>query len=417
VTQAPPRNATQAAGLALVLASCALFLAGGCAATWNPFKRPDPDAAPSGEGAVLRDGKLVKDAKPAPGTAAADLEAAKELYQKGEYKKAEGLFAKVADKTKNPPSMQEEARFFQADCRRLQARYPAAVDTYKQQLKDFPSGAYQKEALKQMFDIANYWLDETRDRMKAYDELRQGKRSMVMPAAFFHWDKTRPFMDQEGFALSTLEQVYLNDPIGPLGERALWFIGNVRFFHEDYRDADFYFGQIMKNYPNGEFAPKAIELSILCKQLCPGGPDYDGRKLSEARQLVDVAFRSYPDLASQKSEFLQRQVYTINLQQAAKDLGIARFYERTFHPGAAYFSYEIVRRRYPGTKYAEEATRRMAALHAGAQKELHAAPRTGPAGPPNPGAPAGPYVPGAALVAPAGGPPPGTLPPPASPGR
>jgi hypothetical protein len=42
-------------------------------------------------------------------------------------------------------------------------------------------------------------------------------------------------------------------------------------------------------------------------------------------------------------------------KQAEKDLKVAEFYERTNRPQAAYFSYDLVRRRYPGTASAEQA--------------------------------------------------------------
>jgi outer membrane protein assembly factor BamD (BamD/ComL family) len=392
VTQAPRQQGSEAcraktrrSAVAQCLAAGVLLLASGCATSWNPFKRPDPPA-PTGDGLVLRAGKLEKDSKPAPGTAGAELEAAKELYQKNEYAKAEKLFAKVAEDKKAKAQFQEEGRYFEGDCQRLQAHYPSAVATFKRQLKDFPSGAYQRKALQQMFDIANYWLDETREVMKARAEQKEGKRTLVMPVSFVHIDKTKPLFDLEGHAVATLEQVYLNDPTGPLGERALWYVGCVRYYHEDYLDADYYFGQIVKNYPNGEFAPKALELSIICKQMATGGPEYDGRKLAEARKLVDTAKSSYPELASQKSEFLYRQLATINLQQAAKDYEVARFYDRIRHPGSAYFCYEIVRRRYPGTRYAEAATKRMDVLRVQAEKELGktAAKTQAPAGGPAP---------------------------------
>ncbi len=45
--------------------------------------------------------------------------------------------------------------------------------------------------------------------------------------------------------------------------------------------------------------------------------------------------------------------------QAEKDLKTAEFYARTGHPTSAYFCYEVVRRRYPGTEQAKTATRRM----------------------------------------------------------
>src|SRR5262245_28818152 len=103
--------------------------------------------------------------------------------------------------------------------------------------------------------------------------------------------------------------------------------------------------------------------------MSTGGPDYDGRRVAEARILVDTALRTYPELAQKESGFLERQLGSINLQQAQKDFNTAEFYRRTGHPGAAFFYYEIVRRRYPGTKLAEEASERMEDVRAAAERE------------------------------------------------
>ena len=54
--------------------------------------------------------------------------------------------------------------------------------------------------------------------------------------------------------------------------------------------------------------------------MSTGGADYDGRKVAEARQLVATAMRAYPELASEKSGFLERQLAGINFQQAEKEL-------------------------------------------------------------------------------------------------
>ena len=56
------------------------------------------------------------------------------------------------------------------------------------------------------------------------------------------------------------------------------------------------------------------------------------------------------------------------MQQAAKDYEMAEFYRRRDHPCSAYFYYEIVRRRYQGTKYADLATERIRELGAELEK-------------------------------------------------
>src|SRR5262249_19419059 len=185
------------------------------------------------------------------------------------------------------------------------------ADTYQKVLSDFPSGAYRELANQRIFDIANFWLDDTRAQMEAERERKEGKRWFVMPASFVHFERTKPFLDEEGRAIEKLEQVHIHDPRGALGEKALFYLGSVKFYHEDYREADHYFYKLVTDYPNSALAPQALELAIICKQLSTGGSAYDGRRCVEARMLVDKALRAYPELAAKKDGFLKRQLVSI----------------------------------------------------------------------------------------------------------
>jgi hypothetical protein len=48
---------------------------------------------------------------------------------------------------------------------------------------------------------------------------------------------------------------------------------------------------------------------------------------------------------------------------------MAEFWRRTKHPGAAYFYYEMVRRRYPDTEYAKAAYERMLQIREKAEQD------------------------------------------------
>src|SRR5439155_4755337 len=91
---------------------------------------------------------------------------------------------------------------------------------------------------------------------------------------------------------------------------------------------------------------------------------YDGRKCAEALQLVHVAEATVPELTQnpEMAEKLTRARFAIRSQQAEKDFRTAEYYERTGHPGSAVFYYELVRRRYAGTRYSDLATDRQAHL-------------------------------------------------------
>jgi outer membrane protein assembly factor BamD (BamD/ComL family) len=344
-----------------------LVISSGCdTPSW--FRRDEP-APPIGM--VMRDGQLVPD--PNGGRGSPELAAAHELYRADQFSAAEKAFRKIADNTRNAPSVGEEARFYEAECLSKQDELPKACDTYHKMLIDFPAGTYRDQAVRRMFDIANYWLDDTRTEMAEYREKEEGKRMFVVPAVF-HLEKKKPWVDEEGRALQTLERVHLNDISGPLADKSLFLAGGVKFYRQDYKEADHFFSQLVEQHPNSPMAPQAIELAIISKHMSTGGADYDGRKVAEARIMVDTALRNYPQLAAEKNGFFERQIGSITFQQAQKDYQIGEFYRRTNHPGSAYFYYEIVRRRYPGTKWADLATDRMHELRAEVGRERSAEP-------------------------------------------
>jgi outer membrane protein assembly factor BamD (BamD/ComL family) len=315
------------------------------------FAKPPQAPPPPAETILLRADGIVAEPPPRPGSPQEQLAGAREHFRQGEYAKAEAVFKYLADKKKTPIAVAEEARYYQAECLRLQNKWPKAADVYADLLNKFPNTAYREQAIRHMYDIANFWLDDTRVEMEQTREKNEGKRWFV-PSHFVNFDGKKPLLDEEGRAIEKLEQVRYNDINGPLADQALFLAGSVKFFNQDYREADNYFSQIHEKHPNSPLAEKAVELAIISKHLSTGGADYDGRKVAEARKLVRAAFDNYPELANKKKDFLSRQLVGITLQQAEKDYKAAEFYKRTGHVGAAYFYYQMVQQRYPETPFA-----------------------------------------------------------------
>jgi outer membrane protein assembly factor BamD (BamD/ComL family) len=364
------RDRLQRALLLLLALAWSAGAATGCAGDrWRLFKRPDPLPPGPVDSLVLRGDSLVPDKSPVDAKTAETLAGAHELYRLGEYAKAEKAFHKLASNKKNPVAVAEEALFYEAECLRRQEKYPKAADTYAKLLNDFQSGVHRDQALHHMFEIANYWLEDTRKEMRARRDQREGKRQFVWPGPAFHWEKSKPLLDEEGRAVEKLEQITYNAIQNPLGEQALFMLGTIKNYREDYVDADYNFTRLVEMYPNSPYAPKALEMAIFAKHMSTGGAAYDGRKVAEARELVYKAQANYPELARSQNMFLDRQLIGITMQQAEKDYMIAEFYRRRGHPGAAYFYYEIVRRRYPGTPYFDKATERMHQLRHRLERE------------------------------------------------
>ncbi|HEY8505381.1 MAG TPA: tetratricopeptide repeat protein [Gemmataceae bacterium] len=343
----------------LPLVSGALFAtaAAGCARVERWLYPPPPTVA---DGLVLSGGE-IRSPEPVPPEVAADMAGAEEYYRREEFSGARRLYARVAEDTNAPPLVAEKARFYQAECYRLEGNYPRAAEAYTRMLQDFPTGVYREQACGHLFQIANYWLDDTREEMEQEREKLEGKRSFVIPAVF-HFEKSKPFLDAEGHALKALENVYLHDITGPYADKALWLIGYVHFYRGNYTEADYYLTQLIDLHKDSKLRPMAIELAIMAKNNSTGGPAYDGRKSAEALKLVHAARSSEPELATKRADFLDRQLLAITHQQATKDFETAEFYLRRGRPGSAYFYFEIVRRRYPGSKFAELATARMEEL-------------------------------------------------------
>lgn len=395
----PIRNAKRLAQRAgprrLCLLPCLfVLLSAGCASgqSWVPWRRDTGDYTPAVENTstwdklsfwkkreaipegpkdslVLgSDGKLEKDVYGLDPKAQADLDGARRHFQNKDYDKAEAIFGNISKAKKLPLPVVEEALYYEGESQRLQNNYRDAEATFKSYLKRFGHGQYAEQVNKKLFDIANYWLDDTRRVMQEYEEKREGKRTWVMPASFINWSKDKPTFDVEGHALGILEEVRLNDIRGPLGEKSLFYMATVKFFREDYRDADYYYTQLFENYPNSPLAPKAIKQAIICKQITNNGPAYDTRVLEECRKILDTYSRAYPQLQNDMA-WMDTQLKSINIQQAERDFGIAEFYRRTGHPGSAYFYYELVRRRYANTEYAKQAVEQMNYIRESAKAE------------------------------------------------
>ncbi len=343
-----------------------------------------------------------------------EFEAAKRLFDDKKYAQAEVLFHKIvhahadpewwefgplaskdpgsggdgnadAEKKKKKNSMRgkglnpvcEASIFYEAECQRLQKNYRSAVETYTKLLVDFPRNQYTPATCVGLFEIADHFLEPTRRQMDEYQEQIQGKRKFVMPAIYCHWDNDMPLLDAEGHATIILNTVRLHDIKGELGRKALLYLGTISFFRHDYKEADFYFTQLHQEYPNDKDAPRAIKQSVICKQLMTGGSVYDLRGVEESKKLLLTNVGAYQELAKDK-EWVEQQLTNINTQQADRDFRIAEFYRRTGHSASAYFYYELVCRRYPGSPYAEKAAKGKLEMKSKVEKE-HRAEDPGPA--------------------------------------
>ena len=286
------------------------------------------------------------------------LASADDHFSAGDYKKAQELYRDLADNRNNPTDLAEQARFMQAECRFARGQYPQAVDTYHKLLMDFPTGAHRRESCARMYEIADYWLNDFRDEL----EKRKDEPGVLgwRPAWKDPFDTKRPLLGQEGRTLEALDRVWTHDMMGPLADKALFWCGYVNYVRGNFQEADHFFSTLVEVHKESPLRPQAMAYAIQSKNSATGGADYDSRKCAEALQLVHVAEATVPELTQDPAMAakLTRAKFAIRSQQAEKDLRMAEYYERTGHPGSAVFYYELVRRRYAGTRYSDVAGER-----------------------------------------------------------
>jgi outer membrane protein assembly factor BamD (BamD/ComL family) len=327
-----------------------------------------------------------------------ELDVGRRLFEDGKYAEAERVFHKIASADDVPwwdfglfdrsgqvgaeakwetrrgkkmyQSVLEEAIFYEAECQRLQKNFRGAEETYTKLLVAVPHSQYVQRTCKGMFEIAHVWLKPTKDQMDEYQDQIEGKRWFITPASYVHFTREMPFLDAEGRAINVLNTIRLHDINGPMGEKALVYLGTINFFRKEYKEADFYFTELYQKYPNSDKAALALKQSIICKQLMTGGTVYDQRTVEESKKLLMVAQGAYPEFNKEENQkWVEHQLKGINIQQADRDFKIAEFYQRTGHPGSAYFYYELVCRRYPNTTYAAQAQQRKTELRGNAERE------------------------------------------------
>ncbi len=283
-----------------------------------------------------------------------NVQAAEKLYSEGETHFRGKQYAAAADKFREaarrwPDSpLEERAMFMEAEAYFFDDRYPDANDGYNALVKKYINTQFLDKVVQRQFAIGRYWEQHHR--------------------AEPHWpvtpnltDKTRYLFDTHGHALKTYENIRLNDPTGPLADDALMATANAHFLSGRYGDADYYYGELRKEYPESDYQFQAHLLGLQCKLRCYQGPDYDQTPLVEARQIAETLLTQFPtELGDQRQRIVEtRQQIAASL--ALRDWSLAEFYAGKREYGSARYYYEQLVRDYPTTKLAEQAKERLTA--------------------------------------------------------
>lgn len=281
--------------------------------------------------------------------ALAELENAQQLFRQEEYAKAAREAKRLAKKYEKTP-IAEDALFLRAESLFKLDKLPAAEEAYVKLMVDFPTTRYLPQAVQRVYDIAYYWLEDS--RLRAQGE--PGKYYRITQAINF-FDKTRPMFDTNGRAIEAVEKIQQYDPLGPLADDAGMMAAAHNFVNQDFLQAASYYEQVVADQPKSEHAPRAYVLGAQAYLRAYQGPRYDGKDLDDAERLTRLALSNSQGLTEEQIDRLQKDLRVIYLERARRDFTVAEEYRRMRRNNAAIFMYEHVARKYPDTDWARRA--------------------------------------------------------------
>ena len=273
---------------------------------------------------------------------------AERLFKEERYADASWKFRKAIRRWPDS-TLEEDARFWLGESYFFQNKYAAANGAFNELVKKYPNTQYMDVVSDRRFSLADFWLEQH----------RASPWNAMVPNMV---DRKRPAFDTRGNALKNYQYILESDSIGPLADDAVMRLANAYFVSTQYNDAAEYYDMVRTQYPQSAHVFDAYRLGIQCELRRYQGPEYTGTPLERAEILLEEMAVMFPDRMQEQPEELERLEYTrglVKVEQARRDLELAKYYDRTKHFGAARRYYEDVTEKHSGTPVAEAAKSRL----------------------------------------------------------
>jgi outer membrane protein assembly factor BamD (BamD/ComL family) len=294
-----------------------------------------------------------------------DQQLARQIYQEGDAlfeqaSSAQGderadLFLDAAGKYNTaaarwPDSMlQEDALYMKGECYFFADHYDDARKAFEVLVKEYPNTRHIDRVAARRFDIAQYWLAVHKHNPSFF----------LMP----NWrNEQMPHNDVFGNAVRVYDKIRLDDPTGRLSDDATMAAATAYFAAGKYRQADRFFADLRRTYPESEHQFEAALLAVKAKIELYDGPDYDSAPLEEGQALIELMFEQWPQESNEHREFLTKAYKDIRLQLAQREWETAQFFDGRGEYGGARFYYTRVVQDYADTSLATDAQDRLAAI-------------------------------------------------------
>jgi outer membrane protein assembly factor BamD (BamD/ComL family) len=278
---------------------------------------------------VWQNGKWVKLAPPAEGTAPGELSLVRQDLDHKNYAQA---LKHVENFLRHYPgdALREDVLGFAGDAELARGNYWEAYGWYERQVKEFPTGAGLEKAMEREMEIAEAFLAGK-------------KRTLGMvfkiPA------------EQDGVEI--LEKIAQRVPGTVRAELALLDVADYHFNKKEWKEAADCYDGYLKLFPKSDRAVHAELRAAEAFRRDYRGSSYDETPLLEAQQRYRRFLEDRP--AQAREERVEEILAQIRLLRAARLQEIATFYERTKHPEAARPSYRQLADEFADTDYGQRA--------------------------------------------------------------
>ncbi|MDP6379771.1 MAG: outer membrane protein assembly factor BamD [Phycisphaerae bacterium] len=261
---------------------------------------------------------------------------AKGEYTDRYYGSAGRLFKRLIKRHPTSPH-REEAMWLRGESLYRKRAYHAAFEQYDKFLDSYAGSEHFADALNRQFNIAEIYFGPTRRKI---------------------WGI--PMFSGNDEAIEILRKVYERQPSGWLAGNALLRIGDYYYGQEFPVEAENYYEQYVKEFPEREHVKEAMIRSAQCAiEQCKGAV-YDTMPLNVARDRLHRFQKTYPEEG--KKEGIRLALASIRLVEAEKEYRIANYYRRAGHADAAAYYAERVMVEYGDTPWAERARQLIARM-------------------------------------------------------
>ena len=266
----------------------------------------------------------------------AKLDQAQQTLLGGRPAKASKLFSKWLKKFPNSPH-RPEAIYYAGQSLQQQGRLNQAFETYEQLILRYSDSQYFPLALEAEFDIAEKFLTGTKRRALGIFKI-----------------------SADDIGIHILERIPERWPGSLLAERALISLGDYYSRKRRWADAAATYDQLIVSYSSSAFTRQARLNAAKAYMAMFNGPAFDPAPLVEARErLLDYQQLYQSD---EHAGEIQAMLAKIDALQAERDYEIGKFYQRTGKKPAAKFYYQQVVQRWPDSKWADKAQKKLKKL-------------------------------------------------------